>query len=52
LKQIKNAKATGANLRWGVYALTGLAFGVLDWFYLNWLTFDLRQALTLNPALE
>ena len=49
LKQTKNAKATGTHLRWGLYALTGLVFGVLDWFYLIWLTFDLRQALTLNP---
>jgi hypothetical protein len=52
LKQTKNAKATGTPLRWGLYALTGLVFGVLDWFYLIWLTFDLSQALTLNPALE
>jgi len=52
LKQTKNAKATGTHLRWGLYALTGLVFGVLDWFYLIWLTFDFRQALTLNPTLE
>jgi hypothetical protein len=52
LKHPKNSRATGTNLRWVHYAVTGLVFGVLDWFYLIWLTFDIRQALTLNPTLE
>ena len=38
--------------RWTLYTLIGLVFGVVDWFYLDWLTFDLRQALALNPVLE
>ena len=35
--------------RWILYTLIGLIFGVLDWYYLNWLTHDLGQALMANP---
>ena len=31
--------------RWYIYCLIGLAFGVIDWFYLDWLAFDFRPNL-------
>ncbi len=37
--------------RWILYTLIGLIFGVLDWYYLNWLTYDLGRALMVNPIL-
>jgi hypothetical protein len=37
--------------RWTLYTLIGLVFGILDWFYLDWLTHDLGRAWMANPAL-
>ena len=31
--------------RWYIYLLVGLSFGVIDWFYLDWLTFDFSYNL-------
>ncbi len=31
--------------RWYVYVLLGLGFGVLDWFYLDWLAFSFGPSL-------
>ena len=35
--------------RWHVYVLIGLVFGVLDWFYLDWLSRGLGPNLGENP---
>ncbi len=35
--------------RWQVYVLIGLVFGVLDWFYLDWLSRGLGPNLGENP---
>ncbi len=37
--------------RWHLYTLIGLVFGVLDWYYLDWLAFDLGQSLNVSPIL-
>jgi len=31
--------------RWYLYGLIGLAFGVIDWFYQDWLTSDFARSL-------
>ena len=31
--------------RWYLYVILGLAFGVIDWFYLDWLAYDFRPNL-------
>jgi hypothetical protein len=38
-------------LRWTLYTLIGLGFGVIDWYYLDWLAFDFGRSLTLSPIL-
>jgi hypothetical protein len=35
--------------RWYFYALTGLIFGIFDWFYLDWLSRGLGPNLGENP---
>jgi hypothetical protein len=35
--------------RWYVYILIGLAFGMVDWFYLDWLSRSLGPNLGTNP---
>lgn len=39
-------------LRWILYTLIGLIFGVLDWYYLNWLAFDFGRSLSASPVLD
>ena len=46
-----NAERQFLMLRWILYTLIGLVFGVLDWYYLNWLTYDLGRSLMTNPIL-
>ena len=38
-------------LRWYLYILIGLSFGILDWYYLDWLAFGFGQSLTVGPVL-
>ncbi len=37
------------NKRWYLYGLIGLIFGMIDWFYLDWLAFGLGPNLGENP---
>lgn len=37
--------------RWYVYMLLGLGFGVLDWFYLDWLAFSFGPSLGSSSLL-
>jgi len=39
------------NRRWYLYGLIGLIFGMIDWFYLDWLAFGLGQNLPENPII-
>lgn len=38
-------------LRWILYSLIGLVFGVMDWYYLNWLSYDLSRSFLATPFL-
>ena len=38
-------------LRWILYTLISLVFGALDWYYLNWLTYDLSRSFMATPIL-
>ena len=38
-------------LRWFIYTLIGIGFGILDWDFLNWLTYDLSRSFIGQPIL-
>lgn len=49
--KVGNAERRFIMLRWILYPLIGLVFGVMDWYYLNWLSYDLSRLFMTSPNL-
>jgi len=45
------AERQATMVRWVIYTLIGISFGVLDWYFLVWLTFDLSRSFIDQPIL-
>lgn len=51
IENLAGAMTMKHNKRWILYALIGLIFGIIDWFYLDWLAFGLGPNLQENPII-